>query len=169
MSSATSGSRASYATQSAVGMAMGGNRVVFNTPINNPAGPSRRILSLNQITNNVPTGNFKRSHSVKNPGGSGALRKTSWGSSLSRREYGDLNKENLALKESEEDSDDASDAGTMRRTSRGNASSYRTVSGTDIGESIDEGTEYGEVEEDLETPMEERGHVVLFEDPGQIA
>ena len=169
MSSATSGSRASYSTQSAVSMAMGGSRAVINTPINNPAGPSRRILSLNQITNNVPTGGFKRSHSVKAPGGSGALRKTSWGGALSRREYGDLNKENLALKESEEDdSDDLSDSGTMRRTSRGNASAYGTVSGTDMGESIDEGTEYAETEGDLETPVE-RSHVVLFEDPGQVA
>lgn len=169
MMSSTSGSRASYSTQSAVGMAMGGNRVVFNTSINNPAGPARRILSLNQITNNVPTGGFKRSHSVKTPGSSGALRKTSWGGSLSRRDYGDLNKENLALKESEEDSDDASDSGTMRRTSRGGTSTYGTISGTDIGEIIDEGTEFGEAEQDLETPVEEMGHVVLFEDPGQVA
>jgi hypothetical protein len=170
MSSATSGSRASYSTQSAVNIAIGGNRAVINTPINNPAGPSRRILSLNQITNNVPTGGFKRSHSVKAPGGSGALRKTSWGGALSRREYGDLNKENLALKESEEgDSDDLSDSGTMRRTSGGDASAYGTVSGTDIDESIDEGTEYTETEGDLETPVEERGHVVLFEDPGLVA
>jgi len=170
MSSITSGSRTSYSTQSAVSMAMGGNRAVFNPPINNPAGPSRRILSLNQITNNVPAGGFKRSHSVKNPGGSGALRKTSWGGALGRREYGDLNKENLALKESDEDdSDDLSDSGTMRRTSRGGASAYETVNGTDVGESIDEGMEYADTEGDMETATEERGHVVLFEDPGQVA
>ena len=170
MSSAISGSKASYSTHSAVSMAMGGNRAVINAPINNPAGPSRRILSLNQITNNVPTGGFKRSHSVKAPGGSGTLRKTSWGGALSRREYGDLNKENLALKESEEDdSDDLSDSGTTRRMSRGDASTYGTVSGTDMGESIDEGMEYAETERDLQTPVEERGPVVLFENPGQVA
>ena len=95
-------SKASYTTQSAVSMAMGGNRAVVSVPINNPAGASRRILSLNQITHNVPTGGFKRSHSVKTPGGAGVLRKSSWGGAMSRK-YGDLNKENLALKESEED------------------------------------------------------------------
>ena len=80
-----------------------------------------------------------------------------------------MNKENLALKESEEEDSDLSDSGTMRRTSRGNVSAYGTASGTDIGESIDEGTEYAETDGDLETPVEERGHVVLFEDPGQVA
>jgi hypothetical protein len=166
MSSARTGSTLSYATQSAVNMAMGGKRAVVNTPLNNPAGASRRILSLNQITNNVPTGGFKRSHSVKTSGGSGALRKSSWGGSLSRREYGDLNKENLALKESEEDSDGVSDSGTMRRTSRGTTSGYGT---TEIGESIDEGTEYNESELGLETPVDERGHVVLYEEAGEVA
>ncbi len=76
ISSATS--RASYTTQSAVSMAMGGNRALVTVPNNNPAGASRRILSLNQIIHNVPTGNFKRSHSVKTPGGAGVLRKSSW-------------------------------------------------------------------------------------------
>jgi DNA repair exonuclease SbcCD ATPase subunit len=160
MSYATSGSRSSHATQSAVSMAMGGNRAVNSNPINNPAGASRRNFSLNQITNNVPNGGFKRSHSVKAPGGSGALRKTSWGGALSRQEYGDLNKENLALKENDEDSDNVSDSGTMRRTSRGTVSGYGT---TEIGESIDEGTEYSDDDRDLE-PTDGGSHVILFEE-----
>lgn len=169
LSSSTTRSAASHTTQSAVGMAMNGNRAMLTIPINNPAGASRRILSLNQITNNVPTGAFKRSHSVKAPGGSGVLRKSSWGGSLNRKDYGDLNKENLALKESEEDSDDVSDAGTMRRTSRGTVSGYGTMTGTEMSESIDEGTEYSDGEE-IETPADGEGnHVVLFEEASQVA
>ncbi|KAN0090383.1 hypothetical protein V8E51_018962 [Hyaloscypha variabilis] len=175
VSSATS--RASYTTQSAVGMAMGGNRAVVNIPINNPVGPSRRILSLNQITHNVPTGNFKRSHSVKTSGGAGALRKSSWGGSLNRK-YGDLNKENLALKESEEDDDEGSheeesEGETMRRSSRG--TTILTSTGTGVSESIDEGTEWtGSIDGDgdhsaQETGAEpEHGPVVLYEEAGQV-
>ena len=167
-------SRASYATQSAVSMAMSGNRAVVNVPTANPAGASRRILSLNQITHNVPAGNFKRSHSVKTPGGAAALRKSSWGGSLSRH-YGDLNKENLALKESEEDedasADEASEGETMRRSSRG--TTILTSTGTGVSESIDEGTEWtGSVDDDhsAEETELETGHApkVLYEDAGQV-
>jgi hypothetical protein len=173
VSSATS--RASHATQSAVSMAMSGNRAVFNVPVNNPAGASRRILSLNQITHNVPTGNFKRSHSVKTTSGAGALRKSSWGGSLSRK-YGDLNKENLALKESEEDEvegseDDASEGETMRRSSRG--TTILTSTGTGVSESIEEGTEWtgsmdgDHSDEEAETEPE-HAPVVLYEEAGQV-
>ncbi|KAH8787038.1 hypothetical protein F5882DRAFT_355248 [Hyaloscypha sp. PMI_1271] len=174
VSSATS--RASYTTQSAVSMAMGGNRAVANVPIVNPAGASRRILSLNQITHNVPTGNFKRSHSVKTPGGAGALRKSSWGGSLNRK-YGDLNKENLALKESEEDDDEGSngeesEGETMRRSSRG--TTILTSTGTGVSESIDEGTEWtgsidgdGEGEHSGEEIEAEHEHaLVVYEEAG---
>jgi hypothetical protein len=163
-------SRASYTsntTQSAVNMAMSGNRAMINMPINNPAGASRRILSLNQITHNVPTGGFKRSHSVKAPGGSGALRKSSWGGSLSQM-YGDLNKENLALKESEEEeivSDDGegSDKDGKRRSSLGTT----ILTATGVSESIDEGTEWtGSV--DGESPSEEPSSVVLFQEAGEV-
>jgi hypothetical protein len=152
-------------------MALNGNRAVVNVPLNNPAGASRRILSLNQITHNMPTGNFKRSHSVKTPSGAGALRKSSWGGSLSR-EYGDLNKENLALKESEEDdidgSEDASSDGeTMRRSSRG--TTILTSTGTAMSESIDEGTEWtGSMDGDRAREEAETEHehasVVLYEE-----
>jgi hypothetical protein len=174
-SSATS--RASFHTQSAVSMAMSGNRAMVNVPIVNPVGASRRILSLNQITHNVPTGNFKRSHSVKTPGGAGALRKSSWGGSLNRK-YGDLNKENLALKESEEDDEEGSngeesDGETMRRSSRG--TTILTSTGTGLSESIDEGTEWtGSMDGDGvhsggETEAEsEHAPVVLYEEAGQV-
>jgi hypothetical protein len=162
-------SRSSYTTQSAVSMAMSGNRATVNAPINNPAGTSRRILSLNQITHNVPTGGFKRSHSVKTPGGSGALRKSSWGGSL-KREYGDLNKENLALKETEEDENetegDMSEGETNRRSSRGTT----ILTGTGVSESIDEGTEWTQSgSEDEDHAAEEHAPVVLYEEAGEVA
>jgi hypothetical protein len=178
VSSATS--RASYTTQSAVSMAMGGNRALVTVPNNNPAGASRRILSLNQITHNVPTGNFKRSHSVKTPGGAGVLRKSSWGGSLSRK-YGDLNKENLALKESEEDDEEGSheeesEGETMRRSSRG--TTILTSTGTGVTDStIDEGTEWtgsidgdgdGEHSADEAETETEHAPVVLYEETGQV-
>ena len=186
VSSATS--RASYHTQSAVSMAMNGNRSVPTAPITTTANPSRRILSLNQITNNVPNGAsafMKRSQSVKTPNAAAkGLRKSSWGGSLSRH-YGELNKENLALKESEEDEfqesetggggrDDVSESGTLRRESLGTT----ILTSTGISESIDEeGTEWtgsmdgDEYSEAPETPMSENAGgsgLVLYED-GQIA
>ncbi|OWP05634.1 hypothetical protein B2J93_1683 [Marssonina coronariae] len=174
MSNATSG--ASSSTQSAVSMAMRGNRAMVSVPNNNPAGASRRILSLNQITHNVPTGGFKRSHSVKAPGGSGALRKSSWAGSLSQK-YGDLNKENLMLKESEEDEvdtseGDVSDCGTMRRSSRG-TTVMTTRTSTGVSESIDEGTEWtGSVdgsESSGEGTEPDPTGLVLYEEDGPAA
>jgi hypothetical protein len=162
-------SRTSLTTQSAVSMAMSGNRAMLNVPINNPAGASRRILSLNQITHNVPTGGMKRSHSVKTYVGSGALRKSSWGGSLSRK-YGDLNKENLALKESEEEENesgdgDMSEGETNRRSSRGTT----ILTGTGVSESIDEGTEWTGSESG-DHPLEEQpSSVVLYEEAGEVA
>jgi len=167
----TATSRASNTTQSAINMAMGGNRAAVNVPINNPTSASRRILSLSQINNNIPTGgNFKRSHSVKALGSSGALRKTSWGGSVSNK-YGDLNKENLALNESEEDEEDiddgdVSDSGTMRRSSRGTTIISNTNTG--VSESIDEGAEWtGSV--DGESAVEDGAPVVLYEPDGEVA
>ncbi|TVY47730.1 hypothetical protein LOCC1_G002391 [Lachnellula occidentalis] len=173
VSSATT-SRASYTTQSAVSMAMSGNRARASIPINNPAGAAngRRILSLNQITHNIPTGGMKRSHSVKAIGG---FRKSSWAGSLNNQKYGDLNKENLALKESEEDDDrsdggEGSDGETMRRSSRGTTILTGTT-GTGMSESvIDEGTEWtGSVdgshdENEPESPGENPNGLVLFEE-----
>jgi hypothetical protein len=162
-------SLSSNTTQSAVSMAMSGNRAVVSVPINNPAGTSRRILSLNQITNNVPTGGaaFKRSQSVKAPSGTGPLRKSSWGGSLSQK-YGDLNKENLALKESEEDEErgedeEESESGEMRRASRGTT----ILTSTGIGEDIDEHTDWtGSI--DGESRVDGTSGVVLFEPSGEV-
>jgi hypothetical protein len=174
-------SRNSYAsntTQSAINMAMNGKRALMSVPINNSPGGARRILSLNQISHNVPTGAIQRSHSVKQPGGAGALRKSSWGGTLSQK-YGDLNKENLALKESEED-DEVSDAGQQsdgecdRRTSQG--TTILTTTGTGVSESvIDEGTEWtGSMDGDTEShvsdeTMEDPAEVVLYDEAAEVA
>ncbi|KAI5926065.1 hypothetical protein F4810DRAFT_622330 [Camillea tinctor] len=62
---------------------------------------NRRILSLSQINNNVPTGGLKRSQSVRTPAAD--PRKSSWaadgGGSRpgSRKGYGDLEKENVGV------------------------------------------------------------------------
>ncbi|KAK3314807.1 hypothetical protein B0H66DRAFT_322724 [Apodospora peruviana] len=78
---------------------------------NQGSGAARRILSLSQITNNTPTGGMKRSQSVRTAGvGGGRLRKASW--APGGKGYGDLgkdmdkDKENLELKESDEEKDE---------------------------------------------------------------
>jgi hypothetical protein len=175
-------SRNSYAsntTQSALSMAMNGKRAMMSVPINNSPGGGRRILSLNQMSHNVPTGGIQRSHSVKQPGGAGALRKSSWGGALHQK-YGDLNKENLALKETEDDDDDVSDAGQQsgedfdRRTSQG--TTILTTTGTGISESvIDEGTEWtGSMDGDTESHVsdettEDPADVVLYDEATAVA
>lgn len=78
------------------------------------------------------------------------------------KKYGELNKENLALKESEEEEgiedDEESQGGTMRRSSRGTT----IMTGTGVSESIDEDTEWtGSV--DGESAVEEPSSVVLYE------
>jgi hypothetical protein len=168
VSNSTAGTFSNNPAHSAVSMAMEGTRAMASAPIKNAAGASRRNFSLNQITSNAPASAFKRSHSVKGPGPSGSLRKSSWGGALSHR-YGELNKENLALKESEEDDDTGSDDGagsdgaTMRRTSRGT-----TVDNRGLTNSIDEGSEWtGSVNGG--NRMEEHAGVVLFEPSGEVA
>ena len=109
--SVTNGSTAPKAKTAAITMAMSGNRNLIPP---SPAGASRRILSLSQITNNVPTGGFKRSQSVRHPGGAGGMRKSSWAgarvpAASAGKGYGDLgsnkedDKENMDLKESDEE------------------------------------------------------------------
>ncbi|KAH6613281.1 hypothetical protein F5144DRAFT_399924 [Chaetomium tenue] len=81
--------------RSAINLAM---RSKASTPNGTPSSASnRRILSLSQITNNVPSGGMKRSQSVRTAGGAAAsrgLRKTSWTSSAAAapasKGYGDL-------------------------------------------------------------------------------
>ncbi|KAI1162659.1 hypothetical protein F5B18DRAFT_662275 [Nemania serpens] len=87
-----------------VNMAVNGSRASIIPP--NPAGPSRRILSLSRITNNVPTGGLKRSQSVRAPAPAG-LRKNSWTASRGSKGYGDLNKENVhSVRETDEEGRD---------------------------------------------------------------
>ncbi|KAI0862452.1 hypothetical protein F4860DRAFT_471990 [Xylaria cubensis] len=95
--------------RSAVNMAVNGNRASLIPP--NPAGASRRILSLSQITNNVPTGGLKRSQSVRAPAAS-APRKSSWGPGRggAGKGYGDLDKENVnSVREADEEGPDDAD------------------------------------------------------------
>ncbi|KAK4248567.1 hypothetical protein C7999DRAFT_13478 [Corynascus novoguineensis] len=120
-SSTPGASEASAATKprSALTMAMSA-RSKANTPSGTPPS-SRRILSLSQITNNVPSGGIKRSQSVRTAGGTAAsrgLRKSSWVSPAAAavsasKGYGDLgaglgdDKENIGmgmdLREGDED------------------------------------------------------------------
>lgn len=75
-------------------------KTAFNMAMNSTANRSpaagnqaRRILSLSQITGNAASGGFKRSQSVRQPGGAaGAYRKSSWGGAKSPalKRYGDL-------------------------------------------------------------------------------
>ncbi|KAI8955762.1 hypothetical protein F4801DRAFT_526709 [Xylaria longipes] len=97
-----------YKPRSAVNMAVNGNRASLIPP--NPAGASRRILSLSQITNNVPMGGLKRSQSVRAPVATG-LRKSSWGPDRAGagKGYGDLDKENVDVRETDEEGRDDAD------------------------------------------------------------
>jgi DNA repair exonuclease SbcCD ATPase subunit len=100
----------------AVNIALSTNRSLV---LPNAATQSRRILSLGQITHNVPSGGIQRSQSVRDPGRLGkSARKGSWGGSLAKR-YGDLDKENHLLKESDEENDnDTADPKAFRATTR---------------------------------------------------
>ncbi|KAK4239185.1 hypothetical protein C8A03DRAFT_14390 [Achaetomium macrosporum] len=99
---------------SAINLAMSA-RSKASTPNGTPSS-SRRILSLSQITNNVPVGGVKRSQSVRTAGGAAAargMRKASWApqGAPASKGYGDLerasgeDKENMGmdLKEGDED------------------------------------------------------------------
>ncbi|KAM7186364.1 hypothetical protein V8F20_011431 [Naviculisporaceae sp. PSN 640] len=105
--------------RNALNLALAAKSKALN-PNNGANGASRRILSLSQITNNVPTGGLKRSQSVRTAGaGPGRLRKASWtpggagagqrGAPTSAKGYGDLRDDrdkenvNIELKESEEE------------------------------------------------------------------
>ncbi|KAI0142595.1 hypothetical protein F4776DRAFT_612792 [Hypoxylon sp. NC0597] len=99
-------------SRAGVNMAVNSGRASLVPP--NPASAGRRILSLSQITNNVPTGGIKRSQSVRTPTGTG-LRKNSWapGRNGARKGYGDLDmdKENIDLvRESDEEAREDSPA-----------------------------------------------------------
>ncbi|KXH41299.1 chromosome segregation ATPase [Colletotrichum nymphaeae SA-01] len=121
------------------------------------AGAARRILSLSQITNNVPTGGVQRSQSVRTAGARGH-RKSSWAGGFSKG-YGDLDKENMSLKETEEENmpsptpvmheepagaDDPSDTETLRRSSHGSRMSRGSRGTTVVTESTENYTGDGD-------------------------
>ncbi|KAK7755075.1 hypothetical protein SLS62_002890 [Diatrype stigma] len=62
------------------------------------AANNRRILSLSQMSHNVPTGGVSRSQSVRTPGGAGGLRKSSWtpGGGVRAKKHGGLLQEEEA-------------------------------------------------------------------------
>lgn len=108
------------ANQNAVTMTMGGARARMVAP---SPGTSRRILSLNQILPNGGIGAVQRSYSPKAAAVAGTLRQSSW-APPGRKSYGnvELNKENLALHESDNGTDATeieSDSETMRISSVG--------------------------------------------------
>ncbi|KAL1836893.1 hypothetical protein VTJ49DRAFT_4521 [Mycothermus thermophilus] len=98
----TGGGEGSEKPRSAITMAMAarskGNGSSSSPAASGPASSTgRRILSLTQITNNVPVGGMKRSQSVRTPGGAGLAatrgdrhRKTSWGATGGSKGYGEL-------------------------------------------------------------------------------
>ncbi len=113
--------------RSAITMAMSARSKAANSPNGGTPTSSmnRRILSLSQITNNVPAGGMKRSQSVRTAGGAAAaargLRKTSWtapaaaAARSASKGYGDLggagggvgdDKENIGAEFREGDEDD---------------------------------------------------------------
>ncbi|KAK2041158.1 hypothetical protein LZ31DRAFT_472992 [Colletotrichum somersetense] len=127
-------------------------------------GTARRILSLSQITNNVPSGGVQRSQSVRTAGAKGQ-RKSSWAGGFSKG-YGALNKENMSLKETEEENmpspalvscedpvnvteslaggDEPSDTETLRRSSHGSRISRGSRGTTVVTESTDNYTGDGD-------------------------
>ncbi|ROT43367.1 hypothetical protein SODALDRAFT_269054 [Sodiomyces alkalinus F11] len=75
-------------------------------------GAGRRILSLSHINNNVASGGVSRSQSVRTPArGARSLRKNSWGGSLNKG-YGEHDKENIAVREVDEDAEAETGTGT---------------------------------------------------------
>lgn len=139
-----------------------------NNPMSNTA--ERRIMSLNQINHNVPTGahafssekpslafgglgNVKRSHSVKH----NFMRKPSWAERKRITSLSSANKENETLSEEDEDEnldgvslqESGSEAGTERRMSY--------ISGADGSMSYATGS-YIDGESELETPHSDHGH-----------
>ncbi|KAL2167950.1 hypothetical protein VTG60DRAFT_589 [Thermothelomyces hinnuleus] len=122
---APNGASAATKPRSALTMAMSARSKASTPNGGSPSSSNHRILSLSQITNNVPSGGMKRSQSVRTAGGPAAsrgLRKSSWTSSTAAaaaagasgsKRYGDLgggfsdDKENMGigmdLKEGDED------------------------------------------------------------------
>lgn len=106
-----------------VNMAVAGNRASLTPKQNGAHGGAgnRRILSLSQMSNNLPAGGVKRSQSVRTPGGAG-MRKSSWtpggGVRGGAKRYGDLQEEKEGEGEGEGESDGAA-AGVDKENTNG--------------------------------------------------
>ncbi|KAL2159754.1 hypothetical protein VTH06DRAFT_1887 [Thermothelomyces fergusii] len=155
---APNGASAAAKPRSALTLALSARSKASTPNGGSPSSSNRRILSLSQITNNVPLCGVKRSQSVRTAGGPAAsrgLRKSSWTSSTAAaaaasKRYGDLglglgdDKENMGmgmdLKEGDEDAYNGQD----RRVSREPSPSVATasvdivVSSPTVGSSVDD-------------------------------
>ncbi|KAI9766715.1 MAG: hypothetical protein M1840_006359 [Geoglossum simile] len=158
-------------SQSGIGMALKTRAPATRL---NPSGSStsgRRILSLNQITGNTPTGalgttipeksgltTLKRSQSVRTgpPTGAPYMRKSSWGGKPQRFEGNPLDKENEVFREEDDDdgrSEEGSEVTVDRRVSYGTS-----ALGTELTLAEETGAETGD-EAEVEV---DSGRMVLY-------
>ncbi|KAI2615157.1 hypothetical protein GGR54DRAFT_650663 [Hypoxylon sp. NC1633] len=150
--------------RAAVNMAVNSGRASLVAP--SPGSSGRRILSLSQITNNVPTGGLKRSQSVRAAAGAG-LRKSSWapGRNGAGKGYGDLetDKENVDLvRESDEEGREDSPAPEPETPS---PDETVVVPNPAEHETPRPDTPLEEIEDNTETPAEtEDDHVEVAEE-----
>ena len=144
--------------RTAINLAMSARSKAASGAPNSASGTSRRILSLSQITNNVPTGGIKRSQSVRTPGATRGLRKTSWGNKIppavnSAKGYGDLSggrgvddKENhMDLREGDEEYEDG----------------FESMNPPPIDIIV---SEADSILDPLETPVDDEGHRAGYDD-----
>ncbi|KAG7146911.1 hypothetical protein HYQ46_004280 [Verticillium longisporum] len=156
----------------AVNLALSAKRNLAPPGVNSPG---RRILSLSQINNNVQSGGVARSQSVRTPAAAGrSLRKSSWGGGFDK-DRGAQNKENISVREVDEDSDlpsfdtpsdsrrsvgqsaagdDASETETLRRTSQGTTIFTESVTDSMVGED-DNSTRLDYSDDDLQSQWTE--------------
>ncbi|KAK4142806.1 uncharacterized protein C8A04DRAFT_12918 [Dichotomopilus funicola] len=135
----SSGTANNSKSRSAINMAMSA-RSKANTPNGAPASSNRRILSLSQITNNVPSGGMKRSQSVRTAGGAAAargLRKSTWAPPVpalpvgAAKGYGDLK----AAGGDGMGEDDKENAGMGHRLHEGEEDAYHEHQQRDVSSS----------------------------------
>ncbi|KAH0542791.1 hypothetical protein FGG08_002839 [Glutinoglossum americanum] len=156
-------------SQSGIGMALKTRSPATRLNPSGASNPGRRILSLNQITGNAPTGtsalagtalpekgitSLKRSQSVRTGTSVGVvgvyMRKSSWGNK--GRFDGTLDKENEVFREEDDDSTESSTTGeTDRRISYGT-----TTMGTELTLAEDPEAETGDEAEP------DGGRIILY-------
>ncbi|KAI9771967.1 MAG: hypothetical protein M1839_002560 [Geoglossum umbratile] len=159
-------------SQSGIGMALKTRAPAARLNPSGSSTSSRRILSLNQITGNTPTGalgsampeksgltTLKRSQSVRTglPTGVPYARKSSWGGKPQRFEGDPLGKENEAFREEDDDDDERTEEGSEAMMDR--RASYGTSAlGTEITLAEETGAETGD-EAEVEA---DGGRMVLY-------